>query len=467
MKCSKGRRLLRGDLVKFTILFVGVFALSLLHLSPLFAQETPVAYRLGPGDKLRVSVHEWRAARNELFEWSAPKGEFTVDGGGNLSLPVAGSVRASTLTVAELANVISDQLKAKLGLVQAPQAAVEIVTFRPFFILGFVNQPGEYPFRPGMNVLQAISIAGGFYRIGDTQNARFERESISTMGEIRVLEAERLALLAQRARLQAELEQAEVITFPDELTRRSGAAVARMLREEQLLFDSRRQGLRSQIEALEQGKSLVKKEITSLRAKDTTQERQLKLAKKDLENVNSLVSKGLAIAARQLALEQTLAQIESARQDLTLSIIRAEQEINRAERQALDMQNNRRNDILAELRKTQSRISELQERTDTARQLAYESEVLAPKLMEQKTEDDLAQPTFNIIRSGAEGPVEIAATPTDLIKPGDIVTVERPGNRKPSRAAIRPFVGAAFGGLSKPSFLHFAPPGAAPPFLQQ
>lgn len=448
-------------------LLIGAAALLLQALAPISAQEAPTGYRLGPGDKLRISVHEWRTARNELFEWSAPKGEFTIDTEGYLSLPVLGEVKAKSLKVAELAAHISDSLQARLGFVQRPETAVEVVAFRPFYILGFVNKPGDYPYRPGMNVLNAVSIAGGFYRAGDASMARFERESITAKGELRVFEAEQLSLMARRARLLAELEQAETISFPSELTRQRGEAATRMMREEQLLFQSRRQGLRSQIDALDQAKALLQREIASLRTKDATQDRQMKLAKRDLDNVNSLVAKGLSIAARQLALEQTLAQIESARQDLNLSIIRAEQEMNRAERQALDLRNQRQNEILAELRLAQTRMRELQEKSQTALQLAYESEVLAPKLAEQRADDELGQPGFTIIRAGAEGSVEITAEQTDVLQPGDILTVERPGKGKKPATGSTPGAGAALETPSGPALLRFSLPGTPQPSLSR
>jgi len=108
------------------------------------------AYTLGSGDKLKVVVY----GENDL------SGEFNVDGSGNVRLPLIGQIAASGLTVKQLEASIAKALAGKY-LVN-PNVSVEVVTFRPFTILGEVNRPGEYPYQSGMTVLQAVAIAGGY-----------------------------------------------------------------------------------------------------------------------------------------------------------------------------------------------------------------------------------------------------------------------------------------------------------------
>lgn len=124
------------------------------------AQAAADDYKLGPEDKVRITVYEWRSARNEAYEWSALKGEFTVGPSGTISLPLIGEMEAASLSTGELAGLISDRLQSKVGLAQHPDAAVEVVRFRPFYVLGHVNKPGEYSYRPGLTALQAVSMAG-------------------------------------------------------------------------------------------------------------------------------------------------------------------------------------------------------------------------------------------------------------------------------------------------------------------
>lgn len=84
-----------------------------------------------------------------------------------MSLPLVGEIQAAGVTPADLGRIIGDQLKERLGMIDAPDTAVEVVQYRPFYIIGQVDKPGEYPYRPGLTVLQALSVAGGMQRISD------------------------------------------------------------------------------------------------------------------------------------------------------------------------------------------------------------------------------------------------------------------------------------------------------------
>ena len=75
-------------------------------------------------------------------------------------LPLIGAVEARGLTTAQLGSAIAGRLKS--GYVREPSVAVEIETYRPFFVLGEVTFPGQYPYVPNMTVETAIAIAGGF-----------------------------------------------------------------------------------------------------------------------------------------------------------------------------------------------------------------------------------------------------------------------------------------------------------------
>ena len=89
-------------------------------------------YRLGPLDKVRIRAFEWRASRDEVHDWKAINSDsYTIGAGGLLSVPLIGQVRASGLQTAELARVIGERLKQRLGLVDAPDVSVEVTKFPP------------------------------------------------------------------------------------------------------------------------------------------------------------------------------------------------------------------------------------------------------------------------------------------------------------------------------------------------
>ncbi|MHC2334257.1 polysaccharide biosynthesis/export family protein [Bradyrhizobium sp. USDA 4454] len=117
-----------------------------------YAEPAPTreAYNLGPGDKLRVVVYGQEGLTNS----------YAIDAAGAITMPLIGSVPARGRTPAGLAAEITARLRN--GFIREPSVAVEIESYRPFFILGEVQGPGQYPYVPNMTVESAVAIAGGF-----------------------------------------------------------------------------------------------------------------------------------------------------------------------------------------------------------------------------------------------------------------------------------------------------------------
>jgi polysaccharide biosynthesis/export protein len=107
-------------------------------------------YHLDAGDKLRVVV----------FGQDGLTNTYAIDAGGAITMPLIGAVSARGKTPAGLAADISARLRN--GYIREPSVAVEVETYRPFFILGEVQAPGQYPYVPNMSVESAVAIAGGF-----------------------------------------------------------------------------------------------------------------------------------------------------------------------------------------------------------------------------------------------------------------------------------------------------------------
>jgi protein involved in polysaccharide export with SLBB domain len=121
--------------------------------------STQAVYRLGSGDMLRITIY----GEEKLT------GEYRVGDDGTVALPLIGAVPASGKTTAELNERIAARFTSA-GLLQKPNVASEVIAYRPFFILGEVQKPGQYPFIPGMTVRQAIATANGYtYRARQSQ----------------------------------------------------------------------------------------------------------------------------------------------------------------------------------------------------------------------------------------------------------------------------------------------------------
>lgn len=400
-----------------------VLTLALLCAAALPARASEPDYRVGAQDRLKIKVSEWRPNSRELFEWSALSGEFAVSSTGMLSLPVVGTFSVDGKAPAEIAALISERLKGAAGLVAAPAAAVEIAQYRPIYVVGAVEKPGEYAFRPAMTALQAVAIAGGFQR-SEVALGRFERETIVAEGEIRVQQTQWLALLLRRDRLQAEAREAETVGFSEEVRSSTDDGVAEAMREESALFVARRKATRSQLELLQQSRALLGDELRTLAAKAVTQKRQQDLIRRELDNINSLISRGLAVSPRQLAVEQNLAQSESQALDLSLATARARQEISRIDRSIADLENQREIDVGRELRDTQLSLKQTGDRIAALRMLIHESTTVAPRLQSQQ-EKNLGRMRFSILRRQDGAVRELAIDETSPVLPGDVVRIER------------------------------------------
>lgn len=121
---------------------------SALQEMALSASDT--SYALGAGDKLRITVY----GEEKLT------GEYLVDGSGAIAFPLIGAVQAKGLTAPTLADRLTTALSK--GYLDNPSVAIDVLNFRPYYILGEVNTPGEYPFVDGLTVFSAVAKAEGF-----------------------------------------------------------------------------------------------------------------------------------------------------------------------------------------------------------------------------------------------------------------------------------------------------------------
>jgi polysaccharide export outer membrane protein len=145
-------------------------------------------YRLAPGDVVRIITY----GEDPLT------GEFRVSDQGAVALPLAGAVKATGKTPRELEDEIAGALK-KRDMLRKPSVSVEVTTYRPIYVLGEVNKPGQYPYQPGMTMVSAAAVAGGF-----TYRAIQDYASV-----VRVVDGESVEGKASR---QALVQPGDVIT---------------------------------------------------------------------------------------------------------------------------------------------------------------------------------------------------------------------------------------------------------------
>jgi protein involved in polysaccharide export with SLBB domain len=134
----------------------------------------PDQYQLGPGDKVRVLVFN----ENDL------SGEFVVDSSGSVNLPLIGAVAARGATVREFQDRVVTKLRD--GYLKDPKVSIEVLNYRPFFITGEVKSGGEYPYKAGLTVQDAVGVAGGYTYRANTKTAYIRRAGQDREQEVKL-----------------------------------------------------------------------------------------------------------------------------------------------------------------------------------------------------------------------------------------------------------------------------------------
>ncbi|HXD44316.1 MAG TPA: polysaccharide biosynthesis/export family protein [Pseudolabrys sp.] len=132
---------------------------------------------LRPNDQIRVQVYNEPNAT----------GVYTVDGGGYVSVPLAGRIHAAGLTPAALESAITNHLKG--GILTDPHVNVQVATYGPIYIRGEVKQPGQFPYVPGLTIGDAVALAGGYTYRAD-ESVAYVRSSSSPREVARPLRAD-------------------------------------------------------------------------------------------------------------------------------------------------------------------------------------------------------------------------------------------------------------------------------------
>ncbi|WP_426032176.1 polysaccharide biosynthesis/export family protein [Caulobacter sp. DWP3-1-3b2] len=122
-----------------------------------------VDYILGAGDKIRVIV----------FGEPSLSGEFEVSGSGMIAFPLVGQLTALGISTSEFQARVAAALRD--GYIKDPRVSVEVLNYRPFYILGEVTKPGEYPYTNGLTVMKAVATANGFTYRADTRKVFIKR----------------------------------------------------------------------------------------------------------------------------------------------------------------------------------------------------------------------------------------------------------------------------------------------------
>lgn len=154
-------------------------ALAACASQPTMAPTSPHEYLLGAGDKIQVTV----------FGQTDLSGLFTLDASGSVSLPKAGVVQLNDQTLRQAEQLITQRLTVELN---KPEVNVNIAEYRPIYVMGEVQRPGQFSFEPGMTVLNAVALASGYKERADRFDITIVRASDPGRTEKKAMESTQL-----------------------------------------------------------------------------------------------------------------------------------------------------------------------------------------------------------------------------------------------------------------------------------
>ncbi|TGQ65554.1 MAG: sugar ABC transporter substrate-binding protein [Mesorhizobium sp.] len=376
-------------------------------------------YHLGSQDKLTVRIAEWQTVEGTFRDWSAVNGEYTVGPAGTLSVPFVGELPAAGKTTAEVAAAIGEALQHKLALSDKPEASVEMAQFRPFYISGEVQNPGQFPYVPDLTVLKAISVAGGIRRTAD-YGPQLGKDLVTAKGNFDISDDLRVRLIVKRARIDADLAGKTSFDPPKEVE--GDPRLPAIVADEMTILNADQKALKLKLEALDDLKGVLQGEIDSLQKKIANQQKQVDLAQQQLASIGPLAQKGLVANARLLDSQQSVTDLQGKILDYETAILTAKQSISKATQDAIDAQNTLSSSLAANRQQTEADLNEAALKANMQKGLI--AQATDPATTAAITNDQQPTLLYSLVRAVDGKTSEIAAKEDTPVLPGDVIKIK-------------------------------------------
>lgn len=381
---------------------------SFLSLTLALTFSMPVAaasYRLAAGDQIRVIVPE------------APQlsGTYLLGEDGGAAIPIGMPLPLEGMSIEQATDAIRQVLEKTLV---KPTVTVELAQMRPFFILGDVNNAGPYPARFQLTVMKAVAIAGGFKGQSDPYTATVT--GIRASESLQVAARQLLAARVERVRLQAELTGANGFDASGiEVAGTGPQDLATAVERETDIFETRKTGLRRQIEFLTREAGIRNDEITALSARIKATDTQLEALKQEISSTEDLVKKELILRQMIFQLRREESQVLSSNLQTAVLLNQARQAKTQLEIQMTNITRDRRLEVLGRIKDGAETIDRL------SRQLSADRAVIVESENSTSPENQSGvQISYRITRE--DGTVlDNISSAMEAVRPGDVVEVRR------------------------------------------
>lgn len=313
-------------------------------------KDAAASATLATAERLRIRV--W--GNQEL------SGDYTVDADNTVSLPAIGRTNVAALTVQALEETLASRMSAVAR--RDVSVSVEVTRFRPYFVVGRISEPGSAEWRPGLNVVQAVALAGGIYRPMASVG-----ESGALGARVVLTEQSRTQLrfaLAQLARLKAERDGTQVdsdlIASAHDRVGETSSALSAVLARQNAILSEQRASLQSQLAGLEREREAAIKELEVAEQQDKAVVEQLDLARSMLRDVEDLKDKKLIANTRYMAQRTELMTSEVRAAETRALVERTRSRINATERQMTLLKQERRNAINERIENLEREVAQLE-----------------------------------------------------------------------------------------------------------
>lgn len=380
--------------------------IPIVSLMPAYALQIP-AYKVGVGDVLMITVY----GDNGLT------GLFPVSTEGAIGYPLLGNVSVADKTVNEIGAQISRDLT---NHVANRSVAVAVKEYAPIFIVGDVQKPGRYEYRPGMIVLELFALGGGLRE----STARTDMSAIQLISARQEYEDMSLQLMSQdvrRVRLEAERNNVAFEYKSNGLgLMRDPTILEKIVDAEKSLYKLRLSVLQDERTNLEVQRQNFVQEIDTLQKSNVMRNEQFQLLGLDVNASEELVSRG---AASQSALRERKRELLAMNQQLlesTSFLARALQNKNEVERRILELENKRDNDAATELREIELDMIRLRKKMTFSLETMAEIGTTSRRVASL---EQIIQTKFSIVRQLSGDYSEVEAGEHTAIRAGDVIRV--------------------------------------------
>ncbi len=385
-------------------------------------QASDNVYRFGPMDEIRLRVVTWDNHALTFRNLDVVSDTYVIGTDGRVMLPIIGGVMAAGMGADDLSEQIAGALKERLGSRESPSVAIEIETYRPVFVLGDVSRPGEYAFRPGMRAIHLLALAGGYYRLSETDGGRIALDSLRVAGSLREVEVNLATLRIRKARLEAEAAGSASFALPGGVTHPGGTeTVDAILARELEIFETQRESHALEVESLESSRALLEREVTVLGQKLEGITNQVGIMADAVGNLETLLERGLTRSPTLLNSQRALFELEARELDAENQIFRASQSLKEVERALIETIQRKIRENLTQLQSINTEIDQMMSRRETQRALLANMQQGALLMV---TEDEGAPvAVFKVARDVDGVLVSETVAPDAMLRPLDTLEI--------------------------------------------